>query len=57
MTDVDEAEIKSAPDPVETLVAEVMKVERRFGHALRGAKSDRLEGIRQAIENSSKAAQ
>lgn len=57
MADVHDEEAKGAPDPVEGLVAEVMKVERKFGHALRGAKSDRLEGIRQAIENSSKAAQ
>ena len=57
MIEVHDEEARDAPDPVEALVAEVMKVERKFGHALRGAKSERLEGIRQAIENSSKVAQ
>lgn len=38
------------------LVAAVMSVERKFGHALRGAKSERLEGVKEAIEIASKAA-
>lgn len=37
-------------DRVEKVVASVMAVERKFGHALRGAQSDRLEEIRAAIE-------
>ena len=57
MDDVDEGKSETTHDPVQLLVAEVMKIERKYGHALRGAKSDRLEGIRQAIETSSKGAQ
>lgn len=56
MDDVNDGKPEATHDPVQMLVAEVMKVERKYGHALRGAKSDRLEGIRQAIETSSKGA-
>lgn len=34
------------------LVAAVMAVERKFGHSLRGAESDRHGAIREAIEKS-----
>ena len=40
----------NADDNVEQLVASVMTIERKFGHSLRGAQSDRLEDIRAAIE-------
>jgi hypothetical protein len=40
----------NADDNVERLVASVMAVERKFGHTLRGAQSERLEDIRAAIE-------
>lgn len=35
---------------VENLVAEVMTIQRRFGHAMRNAQSDRRDQIREAIE-------
>lgn len=47
MQDSNQTDEESA---VEGLVATVMKIERRYAHALRGAVSDRLEGIRDAIE-------
>ena len=47
-------EKSAAGDPVETLVADVMKIERRYGHELKGAKSERHGAIREAIETLSK---
>lgn len=35
---------------VKRVVATVMAVERKYGHALRGAQSDRLGAIRETIE-------
>ncbi|WP_165602038.1 hypothetical protein [Methylobacterium indicum] len=35
---------------IERLVAAVMKVERKYAHALRGVVSDRREDIHEAIE-------
>lgn len=37
-------------EAVERLVAAVMKVERKYAHALRGADGDRSEEIQEAIE-------
>lgn len=37
-------------DRVARLVVEVMAIERKFGHALRGADSDRREGVKEAID-------
>ena len=42
----------AAPDDrqAERLVADVMVIQRRFGHAIRNAQSDRRDQIREAIE-------
>ncbi len=50
MEEQDQGQEASTEDNVERLVASVMTVERKFGHTLRGAQSDRLEDIRAAIE-------
>lgn len=41
---------KAMDDRVARLVVEVMAIERKFGHALRGADSDRREGVKEAID-------
>ena len=50
MDQQDQGQEANANDNVERLVASVMAVERKFGHTLRGAQSDRLEDIRAEIE-------
>lgn len=47
----DQGQETNAADKIDRLVVSVMAVERKYGHALRGAQSDRLEDIRSAIEN------
>lgn len=51
-----EEEQQAGVDSIEALVAEVMKVERRYGHELKGAKSERHDAIREAIEKLAKGA-
>lgn len=61
----DGAEVGHPPGPgdatsmedQERLVAEVMRIERRFGHELRNVRSERHDQIRETIERLARAAE
>jgi hypothetical protein len=45
---------EQADEPVEKLILEVMKVQRRYSHELRNVKVERQEKVKEAIERLSK---
>lgn len=48
--------IENENQPVETLILEIMKVQRKYGHEYRNVKVERQEKMKEAIERFAKAA-
>ena len=47
---------KNTDEPVETLILEIMKVQRKYGHEFRNVKVERQEKVKEAIERVAKDA-
>ncbi len=45
---------EEAGDPIDRLIMEVMKVQRRYNHELRNVKAERQEKVKEAVERHSK---
>lgn len=41
---------KNTDEPVENLILEIMKVQRKYGHEFRNVKVERQEKVKEAIE-------
>lgn len=45
---------EDAGDPIDRLILDVMKVQRRYNHELRSVKVERQEKVKEAVERFSK---